>query len=70
MQGMATDSQPSFRRGVPRLLARRENERIDDVFQTLLSEANLIFFRRPARRHLTEANLRGYFRNAYAVWTT
>ncbi len=37
---MAVDSQPLFRRGVPRLLPRRENERIDDVFQALLSEAN------------------------------
>ncbi len=37
---MTVDSQPLFRRGVPRLLPRRENERIDDVFQGLLSEAN------------------------------
>jgi diguanylate cyclase (GGDEF)-like protein len=37
---MAVDSQPLFRRGVQRLLSRRENERIDDVFQALLSEAN------------------------------
>jgi diguanylate cyclase (GGDEF)-like protein len=37
---MAVDSQPLFRRGAPRLLPRRENERIDDVFQALLSEAN------------------------------
>lgn len=34
------DSQALFRRGVPRLLHRRENERINDVFQALLSEAN------------------------------
>jgi diguanylate cyclase (GGDEF)-like protein len=37
---MAVDSQPLFRRRVPRLLPRRENERIDDAFQALLSEAN------------------------------
>jgi diguanylate cyclase (GGDEF)-like protein len=37
---MAVDSQPLLRRGVRRLLPRRENERIDDVFQALLSEAN------------------------------
>ncbi len=37
---MAVDSQPLFRRSVRRLLPRRENERIDDVFQALLSEAN------------------------------
>jgi diguanylate cyclase (GGDEF)-like protein len=37
---MAVDSQPLFRRGVRRLLPCRENERIDDVFQSLLSEAN------------------------------
>jgi len=37
---MAVDSQPLFRRGVRRSLPRRENERIDDVFQALLSEAN------------------------------
>ncbi|HYL65241.1 MAG TPA: GGDEF domain-containing protein [Candidatus Methylomirabilis sp.] len=37
---MAVDSQPLFRRDVPRLLPRGENERIDDVFQALLSEAN------------------------------
>ena len=37
---MAVDRQPLLRRGVRRLLPRRENERIDDVFQALLSEAN------------------------------
>lgn len=37
---MAVDSQPLFRRDVPRLLPRGENKRIDDVFQALLSEAN------------------------------
>src|SRR5260370_9243014 len=37
---MAVDSQPLFRRGVSGLLPHRENERIDDVFQALLSEAN------------------------------
>jgi diguanylate cyclase (GGDEF)-like protein len=37
---MAVDSQALFRRGVPRLLLRGENERIGDVFQALLSEAN------------------------------
>ncbi len=37
---MAVDSQPLFRRGGPRLLPRGENERTDDVFQALLSEAN------------------------------
>jgi len=37
---MAVDSQRLFRRGVRRLLPRGENERIDDVFQALLSEAN------------------------------
>jgi len=37
---MAVDSQSLFQRGVPRLLPRRENEPIDDVFQALLSEAN------------------------------
>ncbi len=51
---MAIDSQPSFRRGVPRLLARRQNERIDDVFQTLLSGANPVFLRGPAQCHLTK----------------
>jgi len=40
---MAVDSQPLFRRGVPRLLSSRENERIDGVFQALFSEANLVF---------------------------
>ncbi|HYL13501.1 MAG TPA: GGDEF domain-containing protein, partial [Terriglobales bacterium] len=37
---MAVDSQSLFRRGVPRLLPRGENERIDDVFQAFLSGAN------------------------------
>src|SRR5260370_2387303 len=37
---MAVDSQPLFRRGVRRSLRRGENERIDDVFQALLSEPN------------------------------
>ena len=37
---MAVDSQPLFRRGVRRLLPRRENQRIDDVFRALLTEAN------------------------------
>jgi diguanylate cyclase (GGDEF)-like protein len=37
---MAIDSQPLFRRGVPCLLPRGENERVDDAFQALLSEAN------------------------------
>ncbi len=37
---MTVDSESLFRRGVPRLLPGRENERIDDVFQALLSEAN------------------------------
>ena len=37
---MAVDSQALFRRDVPRLLPRREKERIDEVFQALLSEAN------------------------------
>ena len=37
---MAVDSQSLFRRGVRRLLPRRENERIDDGFQAFLSEAN------------------------------
>lgn len=52
--GMAIDSQPSFRRSAPRLLARRENAPIDDAFQGPLPEANLIFLRRPARCHLTK----------------
>jgi diguanylate cyclase (GGDEF)-like protein len=38
--GMEIDSQPLFRRRIPRLLPRRNNEPIDDVFQALLSEAN------------------------------
>ena len=37
---MAVNSQPLFRRGVQCSLPRGENERIDDVFQALLSEAN------------------------------
>src|ERR1700675_3321411 len=37
---MAVDSQALFRRGAQRLLPRGENERIDDVFQAFLSEAN------------------------------
>jgi len=37
---MAVDSQPLFRRGFRRSLPPGENERIDDVFQVLLSEAN------------------------------
>jgi diguanylate cyclase (GGDEF)-like protein len=37
---MEVDSQPLFRRRVQRLLPRRDNERIDDAFQALLSEAN------------------------------
>src|SRR5260370_7957928 len=37
---MAVNSQPLFRRGVRCSLPRGENERIDDVFQALLSEAN------------------------------
>jgi diguanylate cyclase (GGDEF)-like protein len=37
---MVVDSQPLLRQGVRRLLPRRENKRIDDVFQALLSEAN------------------------------
>ena len=37
---MAVDSKSLFRRSVPRLLPRRENEPLDDVLQTLLSEAN------------------------------
>jgi diguanylate cyclase (GGDEF)-like protein len=37
---MAVDSQSLFRRGVRRSLPRGENERIDDVFQSLLPEAN------------------------------
>ena len=37
---MAVDSQPLFSGDVPRLLLRGENERTDDVFQALLSEAN------------------------------
>jgi diguanylate cyclase (GGDEF)-like protein len=37
---MAIDSQPLFCRGVRSSLPRGENERIDDVFQALLSEAN------------------------------
>jgi len=37
---MEVDSQPLFRRRVQRLLPRRDNERIDDVFQALLTEAN------------------------------
>jgi diguanylate cyclase (GGDEF)-like protein len=37
---MAVDPRPLLRRGVRRLLPRRENARIDDVFQALLSEAN------------------------------
>jgi diguanylate cyclase (GGDEF)-like protein len=40
---MAVDSQPLFRRGVRRSLPRGENERVDDVFQALLSEANREF---------------------------
>jgi diguanylate cyclase (GGDEF)-like protein len=34
------DSQALFRRGIQRWLPRRENERIDDVFQAFLLEAN------------------------------
>jgi diguanylate cyclase (GGDEF)-like protein len=37
---MRVDSQPLFRRSVPRLLPHGENERVDDAFQSLLSEAN------------------------------
>src|SRR5216683_7443368 len=37
---MAVDSQSLSRRGAPRLLPRRENERLDDVFHGLRSEAN------------------------------
>jgi diguanylate cyclase (GGDEF)-like protein len=37
---MTVDSQSLFRRGVPRLLPRGEKEQIDEVFQTLLAEAN------------------------------
>src|SRR5258708_20557436 len=37
---MGVDSRPLFRRGVRRLLPRGENERIDDVFHALLSDAN------------------------------
>jgi diguanylate cyclase (GGDEF)-like protein len=37
---MEVDSQPLFLRGVRRSLPRGDNERIDDVFQALLSEAN------------------------------
>jgi len=37
---MAVDSQSLFRRSVPRLLPRRENEPSNDVLQALLSEAN------------------------------
>jgi diguanylate cyclase (GGDEF)-like protein len=37
---MAVDSQSLFRRSVPRLLPRRENAPLDDIFQALLSEAN------------------------------
>jgi diguanylate cyclase (GGDEF)-like protein len=37
---MAIDSQPLFCRSVRNSLPRGENERIDDVFQALLSEAN------------------------------
>ncbi len=37
---MAVDSQSLFRRSAPRLLPRGENKKIDDVFQTLLWEAN------------------------------
>ena len=37
---MAVDSQSLFRHGVPRLLPRGQNKRIDDAFQALLSEAN------------------------------
>jgi diguanylate cyclase (GGDEF)-like protein len=37
---MAVDSQPLFRRDAPRLLPRREKERIDDVFQEMLANAN------------------------------
>ena len=40
---MAVDSQSLFRRRVPSLLPRRRKERIDDVFQALLSEANREF---------------------------
>jgi diguanylate cyclase (GGDEF)-like protein len=37
---MEVESQPLFRRRVQRLLPRRDNKRIDDAFQALLSEAN------------------------------
>jgi diguanylate cyclase (GGDEF)-like protein len=37
---MAVDSHSFFRRSAPRLLPRRENEPIADVFQAALSEAN------------------------------
>jgi diguanylate cyclase (GGDEF)-like protein len=37
---MAVDSQPLFLRDAPRLLPRREKERIDDVFQEMLAKAN------------------------------
>ena len=37
---LAVDSQSLFRRGVPSMLLRRENEPVDDGFQALFSEAN------------------------------
>src|SRR6267143_687694 len=37
---MPIDSQSLFRRGASRLLPRRENKVLDDLFQGLLSEAN------------------------------
>jgi hypothetical protein len=36
----------------------------------LILRVATVFLRRPARCNLTEANLEGHFRNAYAVWTT
>jgi two-component system, cell cycle response regulator len=40
---MAVDSRSLLCRGLPRLIAHRETERIDDGFQALLSEANREF---------------------------
>src|SRR6267143_735105 len=37
---MAIDAQSLFRRSAPRLLAREDDGVIDDVFQTLLTDAN------------------------------
>ncbi len=36
----------------------------------MFPKVSAVFLRCPAQYELTEANLEGHFRNAYAVWTT